>query len=43
MKQAIGRTMKAGAKGIKVLTSGLGGAEIARSENTVKVMFLSIH
>jgi small subunit ribosomal protein S3 len=33
MKQAIGRTMKAGAKGIKVLTSGrLGGAEIARSE-----------
>ena len=33
MKQAIGRTMKSGAKGIKVLTSGrLGGAEIARSE-----------
>lgn len=33
MKQAIGRTMKAGAKGIKVLVSGrLGGAEIARSE-----------
>ncbi len=33
MKQAIGRTMKAGAKGIKVSTSGrLGGAEIARSE-----------
>ena len=33
MKQAIGRTMKAGAKGIKVLASGrLGGAEIARSE-----------
>lgn len=33
MKQAIGRTMKAGAKGIKVLTSGrLGGAEIARAE-----------
>lgn len=33
MKQAIGRTMKAGAKGIKVLSSGrLGGAEIARSE-----------
>ena len=33
MKQAIGRTMKAGDKGIKVLTSGrLGGAEIARSE-----------
>jgi small subunit ribosomal protein S3 len=33
MKQAIGRTMKAGGKGIKVLVSGrLGGAEIARSE-----------
>ena len=33
MKQAIGRTMKTGAKGIKVLCSGrLGGAEIARSE-----------
>ena len=33
MKQAIGRTMKAGARGIKVLCSGrLGGAEIARSE-----------
>ncbi|MDR0570488.1 MAG: 30S ribosomal protein S3 [Clostridiales Family XIII bacterium] len=33
MKQAIGRTVKAGAKGIKVLVSGrLGGAEIARSE-----------
>lgn len=33
MKQAIGRTMKSGAKGIKVLVSGrLGGAEIARSE-----------
>ena len=33
MKQAIGRTMKSGAKGIKVLASGrLGGAEIARSE-----------
>ena len=33
MKHAIGRTMKAGAKGIKVLCSGrLGGAEIARSE-----------
>jgi small subunit ribosomal protein S3 len=33
MKQAIGRTMKANAKGIKVLASGrLGGAEIARSE-----------
>ncbi|NLA69916.1 MAG: 30S ribosomal protein S3 [Clostridiales bacterium] len=33
MKQAIGRTMKAGAKGVKVLCSGrLGGSEIARSE-----------
>ena len=33
MKQAIGRTMKAGAKGIKVTVSGrLGGAEIARRE-----------
>ncbi|MDO4552002.1 MAG: 30S ribosomal protein S3 [Bacillota bacterium] len=33
MKSAIGRTMKAGAKGIKVVASGrLGGAEIARSE-----------
>jgi small subunit ribosomal protein S3 len=33
MKQAIGRTMKANAKGIKVLVAGrLGGAEIARSE-----------
>ena len=33
MKQAIGRTMKANAKGIKVLVSGrLGGAEIARNE-----------
>lgn len=33
MKQAIGRTIKSGAKGIKVLVSGrLGGAEMARSE-----------
>lgn len=33
MKQAIGNTMRANAKGIKVLCSGrLGGAEIARSE-----------
>ncbi len=32
-KQAIGRTMKLGAKGIKIQVSGrLGGAEIARSE-----------
>jgi small subunit ribosomal protein S3 len=34
MKQCIGRTMKCGAKGIKVLCSGrLGGAEIARSKH----------
>ncbi len=34
MKQAILRTMRLGAKGIKVLVSGrLGGAEIARSEH----------
>ena len=34
MKQAIGRTMRLGAKGIKVTCSGrLGGAEIARSEH----------
>ena len=33
MKQAIGRTMKAGGKGIKIVVSGrIGGAEIARSE-----------
>ena len=34
MKQAIGRTMRLGAKGIKITVSGrLGGAEIARSEH----------
>lgn len=34
MKQCIGRTMRAGAKGIKVNCGGrLGGAEIARSEH----------
>ena len=34
MKQAIGRTMRMGAKGIKVTVSGrLGGAEIARAEH----------
>jgi len=34
MKQVIGRTMRAGAKGIKTMVSGrLGGAEIARSES----------
>lgn len=33
MKQAMGRTMKAGAKGVKIVVSGrVGGAEIARSE-----------
>ena len=33
MKQSIGRSMKAGLKGIKIMVSGrLGGAEIARSE-----------
>ena len=33
MKQAMGRTMKFGAKGIKTMVSGrLGGADIARSE-----------
>ena len=33
-KQAIGRTMKTGAKGIKVMVAGrLNGAEIARSES----------
>ncbi|NMA84610.1 MAG: 30S ribosomal protein S3 [Epulopiscium sp.] len=34
MKQAMGRTMKAGAQGIKVCCSGrLGGAEMARTEH----------
>ncbi len=34
MKQAIGRSMRSGAKGIKVMVSGrLGGAEIARTEH----------
>lgn len=33
MKQAMGRTMRVGAKGIKVMTSGrLGGAEMSRTE-----------
>lgn len=37
MTQAIGRAMKAGAKGIKVMVSGrLNGAEIARSEWSVE-------
>ncbi|MBR1729040.1 MAG: 30S ribosomal protein S3 [Selenomonadaceae bacterium] len=34
MKQAVGRTMRLGAKGIKIAVSGrLGGAEIARKES----------
>ena len=34
MKQSVGRTMRMGAKGIKVMVGGrLGGAEIARSES----------
>ena len=34
MKQAVGRTMRMGAKGIKIMVSGrLGGAEIARKES----------
>ena len=34
MKQAVGRTMRLGAKGVKIMCSGrLGGAEIARSES----------
>ena len=34
MKQAVGRTMRMGAKGIKTMVSGrLGGAEIARKES----------
>ena len=34
MKQSVGRTMRLGAKGIKIAVSGrLGGAEIARSES----------
>ena len=33
MKQTVGRTMRIGAKGIKVMVAGrLGGAEIARTE-----------
>jgi small subunit ribosomal protein S3 len=34
MKQTVGRTMRIGAKGIKVMVAGrLGGAEIARTES----------
>ena len=33
MKQAVGRTLRSGAEGIKIMCSGrLGGAEIARTE-----------
>lgn len=35
MKSCVGRTMRAGAKGCKIMVSGrLGGAEIARTEST---------
>ncbi|MBR5162526.1 MAG: 30S ribosomal protein S3, partial [Schwartzia sp.] len=34
MKSCVGRTMRAGAKGVKIMVSGrLGGAEIARTES----------
>ncbi|MBA3827147.1 MAG: 30S ribosomal protein S3, partial [Ktedonobacterales bacterium] len=37
MKQAVQKTMKAGAKGVKIVCSGrLGGAEIARTEREVE-------
>ena len=37
MKQAMSRTLKAGAKGIKTMVSGrVGGAEIARSESYIE-------
>ena len=40
MKQAIGRTMKAGCKGIKIVVSGrLGGAKLPEAKSTVKEMF----
>ena len=39
MKQAVGRSMKAGAQGVKVQLSGrLGGNEIARSERLERVI-----
>ena len=42
LKQAIGRTMKLGAKGIKTQVSGrLGGAEIARTEQSTIMRELS--
>ena len=45
MKQAIGRTMKAGAKGIKVLCSGKTGRErkLPEVKSTVKETFLFTH
>ena len=44
MKQAIGRTMKAGAKGIKVLVSGrLGEQKSPEVKNIVKETFRFIH
>ena len=40
MKMSIGNAMRRGAKGIKIMCSGrLGGAEIARSSSTTKVLF----
>ena len=37
MKSCMGRTMKAGAKGIKIMVAGrVGGAEIARSEHYIE-------
>src|SRR5947209_18790991 len=37
MKQAVQKTMRANAKGIRIICGGrLGGAEIARSENEVE-------
>ena len=37
MKQAMGRTMKAGGKGIKIMVAGrVGGAEIARAEHYIE-------
>ena len=44
MKQAIQRTMRSGAKGIKTAVSGrLGGAEIARRKVIAKEQFRFIH
>ena len=44
MKSCMGRTMKAGAKGIKTSCSGrLGGADMARTESTLRVRFRFRH